>query len=82
MLFWMVLVERTWSVCRCNDCGLRQDVLRYQVVRLSVHRQTLEQKGIVQRLAEDLGKPCGHLHTTEYVKQRWWGTCLVRIPLH
>lgn len=82
MLFWMVLVDRTWSVCRCYDCGLRQDVLRYQVVRLSVHRQTLEQKGIVQRLAEDLGKPCGHLHTTEVRETAMVGTCLVRIPLH
>jgi hypothetical protein len=73
LLLWMALVDRTWSVFICDDCGAYKDTLAYRVAGVTLYSTIKERKSPVQRLAEDLGKPCRHLRSTGYVKHRLWG---------
>jgi hypothetical protein len=64
----------------CDDCGAFANVLAYHVAGLTVATKTLERKTPVQRLAEDLGKPCQHANSRQYLKHRLWGLMWCACP--
>ncbi len=71
-VLWMVAVDWSWFVERCDDCWLDRDILQIRVYRVPV-AETTREYGVLHLVARDLGVPCSHNHVVRWHKYRFWG---------
>ena len=77
---WFLLVDRSWFIDDCPDCGYSSDVLQYRVAGWAIHEDTRNDFSILQRFAADLGTECTHPQITRWHQHRYWGLWFCASP--
>lgn len=77
---WFVVVDWSWFVHDCPDCGYESDVMQYRIFTIPVHESIRESHSVIQRLATDLGVPCQHRNAQRWHKHRLWGLYFCKSP--
>ena len=70
---WFAAVDRSWFVEDCPDCGLTRHVVQERAFGRPVRTRATDPETVAQRVARDLGVPCGHPRRTRWHKHRRWG---------
>ncbi|MCH9654552.1 MAG: hypothetical protein K0U86_07275 [Planctomycetes bacterium] len=79
-VIWFGVVDRSWFVYECPDCGYVKDVVQYRVFEIPVHETVYEHPSVTQRVGIDLGAPCQHGRIDFWHKHRVWGLCICADP--
>src|SRR5687767_2337353 len=79
---WFCVVDLSWFVESCPDCGSDWDSIQYRILRIPISEDRRPNTMMLELVCADLGVPCMHPNLRRRHKHRWWGLCICAFPCH
>jgi hypothetical protein len=79
---WFSLVDLSWFVESCPDCGSDWDSIQYRFFQIPISERRHSNTMMLELVCADLGVPCTHPNLIRRHKQRRWGLCICWCPCH
>lgn len=80
IIAWHLLIDLSWFVEECPDCGSDWDSIEYRVVNFPVSKYRRANTMMLEVVCTDLGIPCTHPNLIRWHRQRRWGLWICACP--
>src|SRR6185436_4703756 len=82
LIAWHLLIDLSWFVEQCPDCGSGWSSLEYRIVQIPFSKHRRDNTMMLELVCADLDVPCPHPKITRWQKQRRWGLWICACPCH